>query len=487
MSDSRRASNLQLEAMQQRVASQTRVIQFMACILISLLLVHFTSGPDFYDSQHYVLFLVYFSIGLWITEAIPPFAVGVMIVGFLVFFLGQPDLAAEGIEVQEFVNTWSNSVIWLLLGGFFLAAGMKKSGLDLEIFQSVITRFAQNPAKLLLALMLSTAGISMLMSNTATTAMMLAALSPLMSHLGSGHRYVKSLLLGIPAAASIGGMGTIIGSPPNAIAVDAINRLENIPFEIGFFEWMIFGFPVAILLTIIVYVVLVKKYPPPEQLELDIADPRSTEHANETVLDPIQERNQKIQRQIVLGVLTTTVLLWLTDGLHPIPTAAVSGIPIIALTMLNVVNGRDVRSLPWDTLMLVAGGLSLGLAIEETGLAHYFVSSLQYGQVPPLITIVFFAFITVVASNFMSNTAATAILVPAAGLWTGVDPIIMPLVIGLSASCALFLPVSTPPNAIAYATGFLKQADFRISGLTAGILGPILVILWCFFLLYISS
>ena len=464
--------------MQQRVENQTRLIQFMACILGSLLLVRFTSGVDFNDAQYYVLFLMYFSIGLWITEAIPPFAVGVMIVGFLVFFLGQPELASEGIDVQEFVHTWSNSVIWLLLGGFFLAAGMKKSGLDMELFHLVINRFGHSPAKLLLALMLTTAVASMLMSNTATTAMMLAALGPLISQVkGTEKSFTTAILLGIPAAASIGGMGTIIGSPPNAIAVDAINRSAIIPFQIGFFEWMLLGVPLAIVLTLIVYFTLMIKYRPPGHLDFELRDEKEASISSED--DQLHAQRQRMRKRIVISVLGVTILLWLTDGWHPIPAAAVSGIPIVALTMTNIVTGLEVRSLPWDTLMLVAGGLSLGLAIETTDLANYFITSLQSGQVPPLITVSFFAFLTVVASNFMSNTAATAILVPAAALWTGVNPLLMPLVIGLSASCALLLPVSTPPNAIAYATGKIEQGDFRLAGTTAGLAGPILAMIWC--------
>jgi sodium-dependent dicarboxylate transporter 2/3/5 len=146
--------------------------------------------------------------------------------------------------------------------------------------------------------------------------------------------------------------------------------------------------------------------------------------------------------------------------------------------MLSIISGEDVRRLPWDTLMLVAGGLSLGLAIQETGLANYFVAELQNVKLSFWVLIMVFASATVIFSNIMSNTATATILVPVASLWGGANPLVLPLVIGLCASCALFLPVSTPPNAIAFSTGKLKQADFRLGGLIVGGIGPVLIILW---------
>jgi len=453
----------------------------MGCILASLLLTHFIGDDSFKIHQTYVLFLVFFAIGLWVTEAIPPFAVGIMIIGFLVFFLGQEEVVAVSeIDVQRFVNKWSDSVIWLLLGGFFLAEGMKKTGLDRDLFDIIISKFSQTPGKLLLALMLGTAGASMLMSNTATTAMMIAAIAPLVKSIGENNNYVKAVLLGIPASASIGGMGTIIGSPPNAIAVEALNSMDIVTREIGFFEWMIIGAPIAILLTIIFWVILMKKFPY-KRSNINIKDLFQNTETEE--LDEVAAYERRNTKRIVMSVLVLTIGLWLTDGIHPIPVAAVSGLPIIALTMTNIITADDVRQLPWDTLMLVAGGLSLGLALQETGLAKYFIEMLQHVDLSLILLIISFAIITVLASNIMSNTAAAAILIPAAEFWTDINPMLLTIIIGLSASCALFLPVSTPPNAIAFSTGFVQAKDFRLSGITIGIIGPIIIILWSFVIL----
>ncbi len=473
MSDSRRASISKLKDVQQVIENQTRLIQFLMSILVSIGLTFLIADNTFEQPQFYVLFLLFLSIGLWITEAIPPFAVGIMIIGFLIFVLGQPSLESYDIDVEKFINTWSDSVIWLLLGGFFLAEGLKKTGLDQRVYYFVTSKFGENPKKLLLALMITTAGISMLMSNTATTAMMFAAIMPLISTLGKEHGLSKSLLLGIPTAAALGGMGTIIGSPPNAIAVDMINRMPGTDYNIDFLDWLILGLPIALLLVWVFWIILNRKYDIPQNVDLSILQKDEAENT----IQNTQIGNWDSQR-VMLIVLSVTILLWLTDGLHPIPTALVSGIPIITLTMVSIVTAEDVRSLPWDTLMLVAGGLSLGLAVQETGLMDFFLTKLQDFTLPMILLIILFALITVFSSNIMSNTAAAAILIPAAGLFDGVDPSILGLIIGLSASCALFLPVSTPPNAIAYSTGMIEQSEFRIGGITIGLLGPFFITLW---------
>lgn len=220
-----------------------------------------TPEPD--KAQIYILFLLFLSIGLWTTEAIPPFAVGLLIFVFLVFALGglyrevDPENAPQ--IVQKYVQTWADSVIWLMLGGFFIAEAMRKVGLDISLFKMAISRFGTKPRYILLGIMLVTAIFSMIMSNTATTAMMIGAITPFLNTLEKNAPFGKALLVGIPAAASLGGSGTIIGSPPNAIAVEALN---NHDIEFDFLEWSIIGFPIAIIVVFIFWLFLIKKYVP---------------------------------------------------------------------------------------------------------------------------------------------------------------------------------------------------------------------------------
>lgn len=446
-----------------------RFLFFCVSILFALLMTILLSDASFTKVQNYVLFLLFFAISLWVTEAIPPFSVSILIVGFLVFVMGK----SEAYDAIQYLQTWSDSVIWLFLGGFFLAEAMKKTKLDLLLLKAVLPKFGNNPVYVLWGLMLVTAIMSMLMSNTATTAMMIATISPLFTRLNESSNLSKALLLGIPAA-SVGGMGTIIGSAPNAIAVGALEKLGH---PISFLEWMMVGTPLALILLFIFWRVLVKKYEINKTESLDFSFLQETPaiHSN---------RVEFLHKIIVLVILAVTLFCWLMSKWIGIPVAAASGIPIVGLTITGVLSEKDIRQLPWDTLMLVAGGLALGLAIEEQRIAAHFVEQISHIQVSFIMLLSLFGFITVILSNFMSNTAATTILIPmgvsllAMVGGNDIHPMILPLVIGLSASCALFLPVSTPPNAIAFSTGLIKQSEFRLGGVIIGFLGPILSMLW---------
>ena len=173
-------------------------------------------------------------------------------------------------------------------------------------------------------------------------------------------------------------------------------------------------------------------------------------------------------------------MLWMTTPLHGIHVAAISLIPIVGLTMTQVLGAAQVRGLPWDTLMLVAGGLSLGAAVVDTGLAYEMADGLKFLTAVDSDVLVFavMALITVILSNFMSNTATVALVLPIAVALLPGRELAMCLILGLSASCALLLPVSTPPNAVAFATGKIQTRDFRPGGLLIGVIGPAFVIVW---------
>ena len=471
MPDSRAHSLKKLTLYPFAMARQSKVIQFLLSILFGLGMMYLLSDPSFSQTQNLVLLLLFMAIALWITEAIPPFSVGILIIGYLVVVMGTD----ENQHAMRYVQTWSDGVIWLFLGGFFLAEGMKKTKLDEDLLKRLLPKFGKKPHFILLGLMTTTAIISMLMSNTATTAMMIATVSPIFASLDKKSNFSKALLLGIPTAASIGGMGTIIGSAPNAIAVGA---LEGVGISISFLEWMIIGVPIAAVLIYIFWRILLRRYRISRE-DMDIQFAVNSEE----VSDQFVAKELRLQKLMMLSVLAVTLFFWLTSKWFGIPIAAVSGIPIVALTMLGILDSDDVRALPWDTLMLVAGGLALGMAIQEQELASHFVDKLSHVQISFYLLMLLFGFITVLLSNFMSNTAATTILVPIALSLMSISsgdfsPAVLPLVIALSASCALLLPVSTPPNAIAFSTGLIKQSEFRLGGVSIGIFGPLSSIIW---------
>jgi sodium-dependent dicarboxylate transporter 2/3/5 len=439
----------------------------VACLVVALAATWLLREPAFGDTQLYVLFLLFFSIGAWLTEAIPPFSVGLFILAYLAFALGDPHFNSQPQDIAKYVQTFSSKIIWLMLGGFFLASALTKTGLDQRLLRFTLRASGSTSRRILLGLMLTTMVASMLMSNTATTAMVVAATTPLLARLGKGAGLTRALLVGIPLAASVGGMGTVIGSPPNLIAAGA---LEGAGSGVDFLEWMLYGLPLAVALCAVGYLALCWLFlRGNEALPGDLLEaPREQARGSASTA----------QATVVLVVLSVTLVLWMTTSLHHVGVAAIAAVPIVALTTTRVLGPEDVRRLPWDTLLLVAGGLSLGLALQEAGLLRHYAERIAALDIGPLALLGVFAFATMVFSNVMSHTATSTVLVP---LGIAILPELaleVALVIGLASSTAMFLPVSTPPNAIAYATGLLDQKDFRIGGLLMGLLGPPAAIGW---------
>ena len=451
------------------IRPRRNIFYFAASMLAAFLLTILIKGPDFTQSQDYVLFLLFFSIGLWITEAIPAFAVGLFIMAYLFFALGNAQINPEPVDAGKYVQTFSSGVIWLLLGGFFLAEAMTKTGIDVHLFRLALKLSGKIPGNILLGIMLMTMTASMILSNTATTSMVIASVMPLIRKLGK-NSFSKALLVGIPIAASVGGMGTIIGSPTNAIAVGA---LANNGITVNFLTWMYFGIPLALILTLAGWWLLKKIYissNAPIEFELNAADEPAGKKA-------------KNQRRIVVVILVVTAALWMTSSIHRLTVSSIAALPLIFLTMTGVLKPEDIRRLPWDTLLLVAGALSLGLALKDTRLLQHFTSRIPGSSSGSFISFMVLAYVTMLFSNIMSHTATATMLIPF-GIY------LMPnhaeqiaVIISLASSTALLLPVSTPPNAIVYSTRLIKQREFLPGGLLIGLLGPLLIVLFVLMIL----
>jgi sodium-dependent dicarboxylate transporter 2/3/5 len=180
----------------------------------------------------------------------------------------------------------------------------------------------------------------------------------------------------------------------------------------------------------------------------------------------------------VLSVILVTILLWLTTSLHGLSVSSICAVPLVFLTLLGVLNGKDIQALPWDTLLLVAGGLSLGVALEQTNLLTHYSQKLLRTDISTMLLIFSVGFITMIVSNIMSNTAASTVMIPLAMAILVSYKMEAALIVAFASSTAMFLPVSTPPNAIAFSTGLLEQKDFRVGGILIGLLGPLLAIVW---------
>ena len=275
---------------------KSSVLNFMISLAVALGMTFVLKEPEFTDSQVYVTFILFFAIGLWATEAIPPFAVSLLIISFLVFSLGNKRFNSAPEDISHYVHTFSDSIIWLLLGGFFLAKAMAKTKLDESLFRFTLNVAGTNPRRLLISVMITTMLASMLLSNTATTTMVLMALVPLLKSLDKKSGVAKALLLGIPLASTTGGMATIIGTPANAIAVGS---LQNAGITVEFIDWMIYGLPLTLVITAVCCFALIKVY-------IKDTTPISTAFL------PDLEKNFSEQsprhRNVVMGVILFTIV-----------------------------------------------------------------------------------------------------------------------------------------------------------------------------------
>ncbi len=426
--------------------------------------------PGFSDSQVYMIFLFFFAVGLWTTEAIPAFAVSLLIISFLVFALGNRYFNSKPENIERYVRTFSDSIIWLLLGGFFLAKAMAKTKLDETLFRFTIKMAGKKPANLLIAVMVTTMLASMLLSNTATTTMVLVAIMPLIKTLDRNSGITKALLLGIPVASTAGGIATITGTPANAIAAGA---LERAGIDIEFLGWMIYGVPIALIFTAVGYLVLTRTY-------LKYKTPISMAFLDDLENDRLKVSS--VKRKIVIAVILVTIGLWVTTSLHGINVAAVCAIPLVVLTVTGVLEGKDIQTMPWDTLLLVAGGLSLGVGLEHTGLLDHYAKMLIALNLNSMVLISIFGFLAVILANFMTNSSTTALMVPVCMAVLPAFKLQVSLIVAISSSAALVLLASSPSNAVVFSTGYLEQKDFRRNGIILGLLVPVLTIIWVLFM-----
>jgi sodium-dependent dicarboxylate transporter 2/3/5 len=316
------------------------------------------------------------------------------------------------------------------------------------------------PTVIMLGLMGITAVLSMFMSNTATTAMVLSILMPILAQMPEGDGGRTALALSIPLAANVGGLGTPIGTPPNAIVLEYIPDNYNLDFS----TWMAFGVPLTLILLLFGWYLLRTLYPfQAETLELDL-----------------KGKFQKSPKAWVVYItFIVTILLWLTDFLHGMNTYVVAVIPLAVFLATNVLNKEDLKLLSWDVLWLVAGGIALGLALEGSGLAVHVVETIPFGSFPILVVLVSLSLLAVLMANFMSNTATANLLLPlVAALGTTLSgleviggPVAFLVAVTLSCSLGMALPISTPPNALAHATGTIKTSQMTQVGLIMAVFG----------------
>ena len=434
--------------------------------------------------QQRIIAVFAFATILWVTEAISPWATSVSLIGLLLFSTSDNAFTffRSGMDKSELLDhsalmaTFADPIIILFLGGFILAIAATKSGLDVLLARTLLKPFGKKSENVLLGFILITGFFSMFVSNTATAAMMLTFLTPVFKALPPEGKGRIALTLSIPVAANIGGMGTPIGTPPNAIALKYLNSPTGLNLGLGFGDWMMFMLPLTIVLLLIGWFLLKKFFPfKKKTIELEIEG----------------EVQHNWRTAVVAVTFIITVLLWICDRWTGVGSNTVAMVPIVVFAFTGVIKARDLEEINWSVIWMVAGGFALGLALNDSGLADNVIKSIPFGQWSPLAILLASGLICYALSNFISNTATAALLVPilavvCKGMGNGLDSIggtVTVLVgIAVAASVAMTLPISTPPNAIAHSTGLVKQNEMMKIGLTMGVIGLVLGYILLFFL-----
>ena len=435
-------------------------------------------------SQQRVIALFAFAALMWMFEIIPNWTTSVLLIVIALLtvsnkgisFFCRPE-AGLLVNYKDIMSAFADPVVMLFLGGFVLAIMAEKYGLDVTLARTLLAPFGHKPKMVLLGVLIVISVFSMFMSNTATAAMMLAFLAPVLAVLPNDDKGKVGLALSIPVAANIGGIGTPIGTPPNATAVKFLAEAGS---EVSFVEWMVRMVPFVIIMIVIAWILLQVFFP---------------FKAKEVVLEIPENKKKKDWKYYTVWVtFIGTILLWATEKLTGINSNVVALIPLAVLTCTGIFTKEDIKDINWSVLWLVAGGFALGTCLQQTGLAKVLIEAIPFGTMSVVLVLVIAGLVCYFLSNFISNSATAALLIPilivvAEGM---ADPAAannasflslggtkaMISFIAVCASIAMCFPISTPPNAIASSTGLVDTKDMTKVGIIIGAIGFVLGVFW---------
>lgn len=457
-----------------------KVIQFFAIMVVTAIVWNlpiYVFGIDGLTIvQQRIIAIFVFATFSWLTECIPSWATSLGIITIMCLTVSDNALMpfkgeniGELMDSKHIMASFADPTIMLFLGGFILAAAATKSGLDVLLARNLIRPFGTKSENVLLGFLLITGLFSMFVSNTATAAMMLTFLTPVFAALPASGKGRVALTMSIPIAANLGGMGTPIGTPPNMIALKVLNDPAGLNMGIDFGHWMAIMFPLVIVLLIISWRILLFFFPfSKKNIELNIKG--SVHHG--------------WRMNVVIVTFIVTILLWvIPKSITGIDSYNVALLPMGVFAITGVITAKDLQEINWSVIWMVAGGFALGFGMNGSGLADAALESIPFGEWSPIVILLISGIICYILSNFISNTATAALLVPIlAVVCTGMGDKLNALGgtstiligIAISASSAMCLPISTPPNAIAYSTGLVKQNDMLKMGLICGIISLVL-------------
>jgi sodium-dependent dicarboxylate transporter 2/3/5 len=467
----------------------------LAALTVFLTLPEQYQGPDgsladFARAGRVTLAVMVWMAIWWMTEAIEISTTALLPIALLPIF--------GAVTIVEATAPYANKLIFLYIGGFIIALSMQRWGLDKRIALTTLKVVGTKPASMIGGFMIATAGLSAFMSNTATTAMMLPiALSviALLKEKQSGSaaaNFGVCLMLGIAYSASMGGISTLVGTPPNAFLASFVEDSIAEPYrtEISFARWMMIGIPMTLIMLPIIWVLLTKFLYPVSQTPL--------EGGGEIIRTELGKLGVMKRGEIVtLVIFLTTAICWITrpklQEFFPILSGLTDpGIAIIAATLLFIIpadvakrefvmNWDTALKMPWDILILFGGGMSLAGAVKITGVAEFIGSQAgHFAGVPNIVLILIVVTAVILLTELTSNLATTATLLPvlaslAPGL--GVHPYLLIFTATIAASCAFMMPVATPPNAIVFGSRQITIPQMMKAGVWLNIAGIIVITL----------
>ena len=434
--------------------------------------------------QQRVIALFVFAALMWIFEIIPNWTTSLLVIVISLLTVSDKGIGffcdpqyGQLVGFKSLMAAFADPVVMLFMGGFVLAIMAEKYGLDVTLARFLLKPFGTNPKMVLLGFLIVIAVFSMFMSNTATAAMMLAFLAPVLAALPSDDKGKIGLSLSIPVAANLGGIGTPIGTPPNATAV---KFLAEAGADVTFGEWAMRMIPYVMIMLLVAWVLLQVFFPfKAKEIKLEI---------------PENTRKKDWKTIVVWITFIGTILLWATEKLTGINSNIVALIPLGVLTACGIFTKEDIKEINWSVLWLVAGGFALGTCLQGTGLAKVLINAIPFGSMSVILVLIVAGLVCYFLSNFISNSATAALLIPilivvAEGMNNpeaannaqfvalgGTQAMIS--FIAICASIAMLFPISTPPNAIAASTGLVETKDMAKVGIIIGVIGFALAYFW---------
>jgi len=431
-------------------------LPFLALFLMTVL-------PLPLDQQIQYALGIFLCISMLWTFGALPLPVTALLVPVLLTFYGI-------FHTTEALMPFADPVVYLLMGGLILAEAFRKHGVDRRLAYSIVSRFGGEINKILLSFMFVAALLSMWISNTATVALMIPVVLGIAARAGEEKKRISILfLLGIGIGSAIGGMATVTGSAPNAVA-SALLAKEMIARDATwtFFDWMKIGFPTSMLLLVLAWVFLQRAFPVKTKI-LDITSVKKELRE----MGPLNKGEMK-----TLGIFFPTVVLWIVGAsigeLMGFPPSFMSA-TIVALSAsvllfaTRTLDWQDARTISWDIFLVIGAGLALGEGLQASGAAQWMADQIvaATGDFHIIVIMLIVGAVSVAMSNFMSNTATAAILAPVLigmAIALEVDPKFLVLVCGLGVSLSFITPIGTPPFTLIFSTGIPSRRDIVAGG-----------------------